>query len=59
LSQSDLFLKKNTGPLDRAIRAAVGSALILWPAYRHWSIWAVALLAALGGSFVVEAITGY
>ncbi len=54
-----LCLEKNIGSLDRTIRIVVGSALILYPAYAGWSPWAIAILAAIGGMWIVEGIIRY
>jgi len=55
----DLCLRQNEGKVDRVIRISLGAALVLLPAMLTESVWTVALLGALGGSTIMEGITGY
>ena len=56
---ADLNLTKNEGNLDRMVRAALGVALIAYPAIIGWPVWWLAVLAALGGAQLIASITGY
>lgn len=54
-----LCLQKNVGPIDRVIRVMVGTALIAAPVLLNRSSWTNSILAALGGSTILEGIIGY
>lgn len=54
-----LYLKKNIGSVDQAIRLTLGSALVVIPALFRWSPWTIALLAAFGGAQIIEGFTNY
>ncbi len=56
---ADLYLTKNESSVDRMIRAALGVALIAYPAIIGWPAWWLAVLAALGGAQLIASITGY
>lgn len=53
------YLKLNTVPLDRIIRALVGVVLLIIPSILSFPAWSVALLAALGSIQFFVAGTGY
>ena len=53
------FLKLNTVPLDRIIRALVGAGMLVAPSLLSFPAWSVALLAALGSIQFFVAGTGY
>lgn len=54
-----LYIKKNIGPVDQVIRLTLGTALVLIPAFFQWSPWTIAVLAAVGGSQIIEGIIAY
>jgi len=54
-----LYLEKNIGPIDRVIRLTLGVALVILPALFGWLPWAIAILAAIGGSQIIEGIIAY
>lgn len=54
-----LYIKKNVGPIDQFIRLILGTALIVLPTLFQWPSWTIAVLAAIGGSQIVEGITAY
>ncbi len=53
------YLKKNVGPLDQAIRLTLGTALVVISAFLQWPAWAIAFLAAIGGTQIIEGIIAY
>lgn len=57
--KDDLCIRKNIGNVDRVIRGIVAAGLIIWPVLAHWTSWATALSAAIGGGLVVEAVIAY
>lgn len=57
--EKSLYLKKNVGPLDQAVRLTLGAALVVIPALFHWPLWAIAGLAAIGGAQILEGIIAY
>lgn len=56
---ANLYVTKNESNLDRMIRAALGIALIAYPAIIGWPAWSLAVLAAIGGAQLIASITGY
>ena len=54
-----LYLKKNVGSTDQAIRLILGALLVIIPALLRWSPWSISLLAALGGVQIIEGIIRY
>lgn len=57
--EESLCNHKNVGPIDRTVRIILGLSLIIVPAFYQWSPWTIAILAAFGGSQIVEGITAY
>lgn len=60
MAREALYIQKNVGPKDRILRVILGTAFMTFSANtRHRPVWKNMILAALGGSQVVEGITGY
>ncbi|MGI6169818.1 MAG: YgaP family membrane protein [Christensenellales bacterium] len=57
--EKSLYLKKNIGSVDQAIRLMLGAALVIIPALFQWPTWIIALLAAFGGAQIIEGIISY
>lgn len=53
------YLKLNTVPFDRVLRAVVGVTLLVAPSIFSFPAWLVAPLAAVGASQILVAGTGY
>ncbi len=49
----------NIGNAERVLRGLVGIVFIVVPALLNWSPWAIAILAAAGGSMLLEGSIGY
>jgi len=49
-----MYLKKNVGSVDQVIRIFMGIGLVAAPVLFHWSPWATAVVAAFGGSMILE-----
>ena len=56
---SQLYLKKNVGPVDQIVRIILGAALTAVPALLNWPTWTIAVLAGFGGAQIIEGITAY
>ena len=54
-----LYLEKNVGTTDRVIRLVLGIALVTVPVIYEFSPWAIAILAAIGGTQIIEGIIAY
>lgn len=52
-------LQKNVGPVDRAIRMALGIGLVTAGPLLRLDPWATAVTAGLGGVQVIESLSGY
>lgn len=59
MAEKSLYIQKNVGAVDQAIRIVLGVSLIAAPVFFHWSPWTTALLAAIGGSQIVEGTMAY
>lgn len=59
IGKKSLYLKKNIGPIDRAFRLTAGTAMVIIPLIYRWPPRMIALLAAIGGSTILEGITKY
>lgn len=59
MAQKSLYIEKNVGPIDQGVRIILGTSLIILPAAFKWPAWEIAVLAAIGGSSIIEGITAY
>ncbi|MTI85142.1 MAG: DUF2892 domain-containing protein [Firmicutes bacterium] len=59
MAQKSLYIQKNVGPVDQGVRIILGITLIVLPANLQWPAWTIAVLAAIGGSQIIEGITAY
>ncbi len=59
MQDRSLYIRKNVGPTDQIIRIILGGALIIIPPLFQWPPWGIAVLAALGGSTILEGIIAY
>ncbi|MHB1420781.1 MAG: YgaP family membrane protein [Bacillota bacterium] len=59
MADKTLYLKKNVGTVDKVIRMVLGAGLITLPALLGSSAWTIAILAAFGGSLILESIIAY
>lgn len=59
MTEKSLYIRKNVGAVDQAIRIVLGISLITAPVFLHWSSWTTAILAAIGGSQIVEGAMAY
>ncbi|WP_148133375.1 YgaP family membrane protein [Candidatus Formimonas warabiya] len=55
----DEYLRRNVGYIDQIVRLVMGAALIVIPVLYKWPSWTVAILAAVGGSTILEGIIAY
>lgn len=56
---ADLSIPMNVGSLDRLIRTAAGTALVIWPIVKRSSPLTAVLSAAIGGTQIHTGIVGY
>lgn len=54
-----MYIQKNVGFYDRIIRIVIGIGLIVVPVLFGFPGWLIALLAALGGSNILEGVLGF
>ncbi|HHT62767.1 MAG TPA: DUF2892 domain-containing protein [Clostridia bacterium] len=54
-----LYFRKNVGQVDKIIRIALGSAMVLVPALLGKSSVKHAILHGIGGATVLEGMIGY
>lgn len=59
IENSSLYLKKNVGSMGQVIRIVLGALLIIAPVLLNWSLWSIAILAAIGGAQVLEGLIAY
>jgi hypothetical protein len=59
MAEESLYIRKNVGSIDQAIRIMLGAILIVLPVLFRWPPWTIAALAAIGGSQIIEGITAY
>ncbi len=53
------MLAPNIDKAERVLRCLIGLILIVIPAVLNWPSWAIAILAAVGGSMLIEGYIGY
>ena len=59
MAQKSLYIQKNVGPIDQGVRIILGTTLIILPTIFQWPTWTIAVLAAIGGSQIIEGINDY
>ncbi len=56
---ANLCLRQNVGTIDRIIRIILGLALVTVPPVIPLAPWLIALLAAFGGTQIIEGLIRY
>lgn len=54
-----LYLRKNLNTIHRIIRVVIGAVMIGWSAIAMTNSWWMAIVAAIGGTQILEGLIGY